>query len=126
VSLTPPGFEHNRGPAYVPFRFQENGRETPARYVCVHLDAPNPFVEGRLSLDGPTYHSEIHAQSIHNVDIPPPLITADILRLLHTDYMGHDRIDEALGEIGDRSLIAEVNQYCRLECKHKSLQDSIT
>jgi hypothetical protein len=122
---TPPGFEHNHGPTFVPFRIQENGRETPARYICVHLDAPNPFVEGRLSLDGPTYHSEIHTQAIHNVDIPPPPITADILRLLHTDYMGHDCIDEALSEIGDRSLIAEVSHYCRLKRKRKSFQESI-
>jgi hypothetical protein len=41
VSPTPPGFEHNRGPAYIPFRIQENGRETPARYIRAHLDAPN-------------------------------------------------------------------------------------
>jgi hypothetical protein len=100
VSPTPPGFEHNRGPTFIPFHIQENGREIPARYIRAHLDAPNPFVEGRLSLDGPTYHSEIHAQSIHDVDIPPPPITADILRLLHSDYMGHDRVDEALSEIG--------------------------
>jgi hypothetical protein len=126
VSPTPPGFEHNRGPAYIPFRIQDNGRETPARYIQAHLDAPNPYVEGRLSLDGPTYHSEIHAAAIHDVDIPPPPITADILRLLHTDYMGHDRVDEALGEIGDRSLMAEVARYRRLERKRKAFQDSIT
>jgi hypothetical protein len=100
ISPTPLGFEHNRGPTFIPFRIQENGREIPARYIRAHLDAPNPFVEGRLSLDGPTYHSKIHAQSIHDVDIPPPPITADTLRLLHSDYMGHDCIDEALGEIG--------------------------
>jgi hypothetical protein len=126
ASPTPPGFEHNRGPAYIPFHIQENSREIPARYIRAHLDAPNPFVEGRLSLDGPTYHSEIHTQSVHDVNIPPPPITADILRLLHTDYMGHDHVDKALGEIGDRSLIAEVSRYRRLECKHKSFQDSIT
>jgi hypothetical protein len=126
VSPTPPGFEHNRGPAFIPFRIQDNGRQTPARYIQAHLDAPNPYVEGRLSLDGPTYHSEIHAAAVHDVDIPPPPITADILRLLHTDYMGHDHVDEALGEIGDRSLIAEVTRYRRLERKRKSFQDSIT
>jgi hypothetical protein len=126
VSPTPQGFEHNRGPAYIPFHIQENGREVPARYIRAHLDAPNPFVEGRLSLNGPTYHSEIHAQAIHDVDIAPPPITADILRLLHTDYMGHDHIDEALGEIGDRSLITEVSRYRRLERKRKAFQESIT
>jgi hypothetical protein len=104
---TPAGFKHNRGPAFIPFRIHENGRETLARYIRAHLDAPNPFVEGRLSLQGPTYHSEIHVAAIHDVDIAPPPITAELLWLLHTDYMGHDPVDEALGELGDRSLIAE-------------------
>jgi hypothetical protein len=126
VSPMPPGFEHNRGPAFIPFRIQENGHEIPACFIHAHLDAPNPFVEGRLSLDGPTYHSEIHAQAIHDIDVPPPIITADILRLLHTNYMGHDCVDEALGEIGDRSLMAEVYRYRCLERKHKSFQESIT
>jgi hypothetical protein len=101
VSPTPPGFKHNRGSAYIPFCIQENSHETLACYIQAHLDAPNPFVEGQLSLEGPTYHSEIHAVAIHDVDIPPPPITTDILRLLHTDYMGHDRVDEALSELGD-------------------------
>jgi hypothetical protein len=39
--------------------------------------------------------------------------------------MGHDRVDEALGEIGDWSLRAEVNQYRRLERKRQSFQESI-
>jgi hypothetical protein len=125
-SPVPAGFEHNRGPAYIPFRIQnEHGGEMPARYIRAHLNAPNPFVEGRLSLNGPTYHSEIHAAVITDVDIPPPPITADILRLLDTDYMGHDRIDEALGEISDRSLRAEINRYRRLKRKRKSFQESI-
>jgi hypothetical protein len=126
TSPTPAGFEHNRGPAFIPFRIQENSRETPACYIRAHLDAPNPFVEGRLSLQGPTYHSEIHAVAIHDVDIAPPPITAKLLRLLHTDYMGHDHVDEALGELGDRSLIAEVNRYRRLERKRRSFQESIS
>jgi hypothetical protein len=125
ISPTPPGFEHNRGPAFIPIRIQENGRETPARYIRAHLDAPNPFVEGRLSLEGPTYHSEIHAAPICDVDIPPPPVTDDLLRLLQPDYMGHDRVEEALGELGDRSLIAEVNRYRRLECKRRAFQESI-
>jgi hypothetical protein len=39
--------------------------------------------------------------------------------------MGHDRIDEALGELGDRSLIAKINRYRWLEKKHRSFQESI-
>jgi hypothetical protein len=123
---TPVGFKHNRGPAFIPFRIHENSRETLARYIRAHLDAPNPFVEGRLSLQGPTYHSEIHAAAIHDVGIALPPITTKLLWLLHTDYMGHDHVDKALGELGDRSLIAEVNCYCRLERRRCSLQESIT
>jgi hypothetical protein len=125
-SPTPPGFEHNQGPAFIPFHIRtDTGGETLARYIRAHLDAPNPFVEGRISLNGPTYHSEIHAAAIHDLDVPPPPITADILRLLDTDYMGHDCVDEALGEISDRSLRAEVNRYQRLERKRQSFQESI-
>jgi hypothetical protein len=125
-SPTPAGFEHNRGPAFIPFCIRnEHGGETPARYIRAHLDTPNPFVEGRLSLNGPTYHSEIHAATVHDLDIPPPPITADILRLLDTDYMGHERVDKALREIGDRSLQAEVNRYRRLACKRKSFEELI-
>jgi hypothetical protein len=123
---TPVGFEHNRGPAFIPFRIRnEHGGETPAHYIHAHLDAPNPYVEGCLSLNGPTYHSEIHATAIHDLDVPPPMITADLLQLFDTDYMGHERIDEALGEIGDRSLQAEVNRYRRLSRKRKSFEESI-
>jgi hypothetical protein len=126
TSPVPAGFEHNRGPAYIPFRIRnEHCGETPARYICAHLDAPNPFVEGRLSLNRPTYHSKIHAATIVDIDIPPPPITANILRLLDTDYMGYDRVDKAIGEIGDRSLRAEVNRYRRLEHKRKAFQESI-
>jgi hypothetical protein len=39
--------------------------------------------------------------------------------------MGHDNVDEAIGEIGDRSLRAEVNRYRRLERKRRSFQESI-
>jgi hypothetical protein len=44
-------------------------------------------------MNGPTYHSKIHAAPIVDIDIPPPPISADILRLLDTDYMGHDNVD---------------------------------
>jgi hypothetical protein len=50
-SPTPAGFEHNRGPAFIPFRIRnEHGGETPARYIRAHLDAPNPFCYGWLAV----------------------------------------------------------------------------
>jgi hypothetical protein len=89
-------------------------KKTAVKYwlvTSVPILTPNPFVEGQLSLGGPTYHSEIHAAAISNLDIPVPLISADDLRLLDTDYMGHERVDKAIGELGDHSLQAEVNCY---------------
>jgi hypothetical protein len=40
--------------------------------------------------------------------------------------MGHDCVDEALGELDDQSLIAKVHRYRKLERKHRSYQESIT
>jgi hypothetical protein len=109
----------------LPFSFQKHPRSQIGFADLLAHPNPNPFVEGRLSLNGPTYHSEIHAAPIVDVDVAPPPISADILRLLDTDYMGHDNVDEAIGEIGDRSLRAEVNRYRRLERKRQSFQESI-
>jgi hypothetical protein len=126
-ALADPSRQHPRASSITggPHSFPSASELTPARYIRAHLDAPNPFVEGRLSINGPTYHSEIHAAPIVDIDVPPPPISADILRLLDTDYMGHDNVDEAIGEIGDRSLRAEVNRYRRLERKRRSFQESI-
>jgi hypothetical protein len=51
---TPPGFEHNRGPAYIPSVSETKTHVIrPACYIWAHMDAPNPFVEGQLSLEWP-------------------------------------------------------------------------
>jgi hypothetical protein len=39
--------------------------------------------------------------------------------------MGHERVDEALGELGDRSLQVEVNRYRQLARKRKLFEESI-
>jgi hypothetical protein len=39
--------------------------------------------------------------------------------------MDHEHVDEAMRELGDRSLIAKVNRYRQLECKCKLFQESI-
>jgi hypothetical protein len=59
------------GAAYVPFNIlSEQGVETPARYVKVHLDVPNPFAEARMSMHGPVYRGEIHAAPINDTETP--------------------------------------------------------
>jgi hypothetical protein len=62
-----------------------------------------------MTLNGPIYRSKIHAAIVNDVDTPMPLIPAKLLCLLHTDYMDHERVDEALSELSDQSLITEVS-----------------
>jgi hypothetical protein len=125
ASPTPPGFEHNRGPAFIPFRIRtDTGGETRRVTSGPISTLPNPFVEGRLSINGPPIIVRFTPRPSSTRRAPPP-IPAELLRLLDTDYMGHDNVDEAIGEIGDRSLRAEVNRYRKLERKRKSFQESI-
>jgi hypothetical protein len=111
---TPLGFKHNQGHKIL------------ACYIHIHLNAPNPFVEGMLELEGPMYCSKIHAAAVNDVNIPIPHIDADTLQLHQGDYPDHTQVDKALGELGDHLLIAKVNRYCHLECKRQGFQESIT
>jgi hypothetical protein len=59
------GYEYNRGTAYVPFNIlNEQGVETPAQYVKVHLEVPNPFAEACMSMQGPVY--VVHGVDAHD------------------------------------------------------------
>jgi hypothetical protein len=94
-SPVPAGYEHNRGAAYLPFTIlNDQGREVPAQYIKVHLDAPNPFLEAKLELNGPVYRGEIHAAPVVDVDTPVPHI--DDARLLQLDYHEGPRVEDAL------------------------------
>jgi hypothetical protein len=127
-SLSPPsqGYEYNRGATYIPFNIlSEQGVETPARYIKVHLDVPNPFAEARMSMRGPVYHSEIHAASVNDTETPAVELTAERIRIIGDDYRYQAVVDEAVDRIGDRSLKAEVRRYRGLKVKVATLQERI-
>jgi hypothetical protein len=127
-SLSPPsqGYEYNRGAAYVPFNIlNEQGTKTPARYVKVHLDVPNPFAKACMSMHGPVYCGEIHAAPINDTETPAQELTAEWIHIIGDDYCYQAVVDKALDRIGDRSLKAEVRQYRGLKVKCAGLQEQV-
>ena len=110
-SPTPPGFEHNRGAAFIPFNITDRqGREVPARYIQVHLTADDPYVLARATLTGPIYGGQLHATPVNDVDTPAEPLTDVAMRMFAADFPGRQFVDQAVANIGDRTLTAELKR----------------
>ena len=136
LSPTPAGYVHNRGADYIPFTITDHhGRPTPAHFIQVHM-TDNPYVIACLNASGVDYRGEIHAAPVNDVDTPPKRLTDTALRMFVCTFPTLDRVNEAIGRIGDRLLEAkvcchqglsirmEVNEekWVRLECKRQQLE----
>ena len=114
----PLGYEHNRGNAYVPFNILDHqGRETPARYIQVHMNDANPYVVGRMQARGnELFRGEIHAAPVHDIHHAPEPLTAPMMRMLGAQSpAAQDFIDSALERLHDRGLTGEVLRFRRFE-----------
>ena len=110
-SPTPPGFEHNRGAAFIPFNITDRqGREVPARYIQVHMTADDPYVLARATLTGPIYGGQLHATPVNDVDTPAEPLTDVAMRMFAADFPGRQFVDQAVANIGDRTLTAELKR----------------
>jgi hypothetical protein len=119
------GYENNQGTSYVPFTILDaTGRSVPARYIKVHM-TDNPYVEARMTMDGPVHRGEIHAAVIRDRVGRTPDIGPDELRLLDRSYQDWIMVDEAIAHVGDRSLTAEVMRWRGLQKRMKAAQESI-
>jgi hypothetical protein len=112
LSPTPDGFICNRGQNYVPLRIPTtNGRGViTAKWVKVHMGM-NPVVWGCMYKGGVVYQGDVHAAPDHDHGPTPDYTNEQLLRL-HSDYCLWHEVDEALVQIGDQSLAAEVARYC--------------
>ena len=100
-SPVPTGFRHNRGVDYVPFNItDEQGLETPARYVQVHM-TNNPFVVGRLTLTGADYRGELHAAPVLGTNRPCDDLTPEAMRMFRRDYPASELVDAAIEALHD-------------------------
>jgi hypothetical protein len=127
-SLSPPlqGYEYNRGAAYIPFNIlNEQGVETPARYIKVHLEVPNPFAEAQMSMRGPVYCGEIHTVPVNDTETPAQELTQEQICIIGDDYHYCAVVDKVLDQIGDRLLKAEVRRYRGLKVQAVGFQEQI-
>ena len=100
VPVEPPeGFVHNIGEDFIPFTItNEHGVPTPARYIQVHMTA-DPYVIGRLTLNGADYRAELHATP--NNDEPVQHISDRALRMFDRDYPAADVVNMSVSRIGN-------------------------
>ena len=76
----------------------------------------NPYVLGKLKLDGPTKWGEIHAAPRYNYSHVKEYSDNNLCELLPTWHESLN-IDTALVKMRDHSLQAKIHQYwCQMTC----------
>jgi hypothetical protein len=111
LSPTPDGFVCNQGPNYVPLHIPTtNGRGiAPAKWVKVCMGV-NPTAWGCMYKGGVVYQGDVHAAPDRDHGPTPDYTNEQSLRL-HSDYRLRHEVDEALEQIGNKSLSAEVARF---------------
>jgi hypothetical protein len=61
----------------------------------------NPYVEARMTKDGPVHRGEIHVAAIRDQAGRMPEIGPDELRLLGRGYQDWIMVDKAIAHVGD-------------------------
>jgi hypothetical protein len=70
----------------------------------------NPVAWGCMYRGGVVYQGDVHAAPDHDHGPTPDYTNEQLLRL-RSDYHLRHEVDEALMQIGDQSLVAEVARY---------------
>jgi hypothetical protein len=111
LSPTPDGFVCNRRQNYIPLRIPTtNGRGVAiAKWIKVRMGV-NPVVWGCMYKGGVVYQGDVHAAPDHDHSPTPDYTNEQLLRIC-SDYRLRHEVDEALVQIGDQSLTAEVARY---------------
>jgi hypothetical protein len=111
LSPTPDSFVRNRGQHYIPLHIPTtNGQGTAtAKWIRVRMGV-NPVAWGCMYKGGVVYQGDVHAAPDHDHG-PTPDYTNEQLLCLRSDYRLRHEVDEALMQIGDQSLAAEVARY---------------
>jgi hypothetical protein len=111
LSPTPDSFVRNCRQNYIPLRIPTTNRQgvAKAKWVRVRMGV-NPVVWGCMYKGGVVYQGEVHAAPDHDHG-PAPDYTNEQLLCLRSDYRLRHEVDEALVQISDQSLVAEVARY---------------
>jgi hypothetical protein len=108
LSPTPDGFVRNHGQNYVPLRIpMTSGRGVAtAKWVKVRMGV-NPTAWGCMYKGGVVYQGDVHTSPVRDRGTTPDYTNEQLLRL-RSDYRLRHEVDEALEQLGDKSLNAEV------------------
>jgi hypothetical protein len=111
LSPTPDGFVRNHGQNYVPLRIPVTSGQgvATAKWVKVRMGV-NPTAWGCMYKGGVIYQGDVHAAPIRDRGTTPDYTNEQLLRL-RSDYRLCHKVDEALEQLGDKSLVAEVARY---------------
>jgi hypothetical protein len=111
LSPTPDGFVHNHGQNYVPLRIPVTSGQgvATAKWVKVRMGV-NPTAWGCMYKGGVVYQGDVHMSPIRDRSTTPDYTNEQLLRL-RSDYRLRHEVDEALEQLGDKSLSAEVARY---------------
>jgi hypothetical protein len=111
LSPTPDGFVHNHGQNYIPLRIPTtNGRGVAtAKWIKVRMGV-NPVAWGCMYRGGVVYQGDVHTAPDHDHGPTPDYTNEQLLHLCNNYRLCHE-VDEALVQIGDQSLTAEVAWY---------------
>jgi 2-keto-4-pentenoate hydratase len=111
LSPTPDSFVRNHRQNYIPLRIPvTSGRGVAtAKWVKVRMGV-NPVAWGCMYKGGVVYQGDVHASPIRDRGATPDYTNEQLL-CLHSDYRLRHEVDEALEQLGDKSLSVEVARY---------------
>ena len=74
------------------------------------MTADDPYVLAHATLTGPIYGGQLHATPVNDVDTPAEPLTDVAMRMFAADFPRRQFVDQAVANIGDRMLTAELKR----------------
>ena len=74
------------------------------------MTADDPYILARATLTGPIYGGQLHATPVNDVDTPAEPLTDVAMRMFATDFPGRQFVNQAVANISDRTLTAELKR----------------
>src|ERR1700761_5391399 len=118
------GFSDNVPPNFIPIKVCHQGHLHVARFIKVKFN-DDPIVYGTMGEGLPVYEQPAHAAPHITTREAPPYTHIDTL-LLHSKYPGQRTVNNALINIGDDGLRAEVHRYRKMMEEADSVERQIS
>ena len=72
--------------------------------------ADDPYVLAQATLTGPIYGGQLHATPVNDIDTPTEPLTDVAMCMFAADFPGQQFVDQAVANISDRMLTAELKR----------------